>query len=65
MKHNDFAYAMLELERAINKAQKIADSEFMNTLRTSGCNEINNEWYRAMKVLEAMTDIKCTIHAEW
>lgn len=65
MKHKDFANAMLDLERAINKAHEIAEREFMNSLHLNGCNEENDEWYRAMKITEAMTDIKCTISVQW
>lgn len=65
MKHTAFANAMLELERAINNAQKIVDSQFYYTLHTHGCGQLNDEWYRAMKILNAMTEIKCTINVEW
>lgn len=65
MKHNEFANAMLQLERAINAATKIAETEFTYTLRKQGCDALSDEWYRAMKGLEAMTQIKCMIHVEW
>lgn len=65
MKHNAYANAMLDLERAINKAYKIAEYEFMHSLHINGCNKENDEWYRAMTCLKAMTNIKCTIHVEW
>lgn len=65
MKHTDFANAMLELERAINKAHKIAEEEFISSLHENGCNELNDEWYRAMKATEAMTEIKCMITVQW
>lgn len=66
MKHNEMMNAMVELERAINKATKIAENEFYNALHFNGCDENTNFWYNTMHLLKAMTNIKVTIdiHAE-
>lgn len=62
MQHNEMMNAMVELERAINKAHKIAETNFMETGHTLGFGSDKcTFWYGAMKCIEAMTDIKCAI----
>lgn len=62
MKHNEMMNAMVELERAINKAHTIAEREFMYTLHKNGYDNESHEWYVAMHLLEAMTKMKCCIN---
>lgn len=62
MKHNKFADAMQNLETAIDEAYKIAVWEFIEYPK---CDEIADEWYRAMKLLEAMTNMKVCIKVNW
>ena len=56
-KPKTFLEVMVNLERAINEAYRIAESEF---LRIGVC-EDSQKWYQNKKLLEAMTDIKCAI----
>jgi len=67
MQNNKFLEQMVELERAINQATKTAEEMFSYIGHQDGFGADEcTEWYNAMKCLEAMTAIKCTIsvHAE-
>lgn len=52
-----FLEVMVNLERAINEAYKIAENEFLHV----GICEESHKWYQNKKLLEAMSDIKCAI----
>lgn len=58
MKHNEMMNAMVELERAINKAHQIAENEF---LFSNKHDDNSTFWFNTMYLLEAMTKMKCTI----
>lgn len=62
MKHQEMMNAMVELEKAINKAHKIAEHEFMYSDWSK--NNEHDFWYNTMYLLEAMTKIKCTIQIQ-
>lgn len=56
-KPKTYLEVLVNLERAINEAYRITESEF---LRIGIC-EDSHKWYQNKKLLEAMTDIKCAI----
>lgn len=58
MKHKEMMEAMVNLERAINKAHEISEREFM---ASNKYDENNTFWFNTMYLLEAMTKMKCTI----